>query len=132
MTTWKAIRRIKWDDTYDALMILLKKGINTRKSRKAKKRLDRWTKVFEIEKGHLIYRSNIPQPDQIDSDGKPLLNIYARPKTYRVVPPAQKEGVILKLYHSSADGGFRGVVPLWRKLQAQTIRISRPDVAMVL
>ena len=38
MTTWKAIRRIKWAETYDALMMLIKKGINTRKSRKAKKR----------------------------------------------------------------------------------------------
>jgi hypothetical protein len=122
---------MKWDETYDALMLLIKKGINTRKSRKAKKRLERWTKIFEINKGHLIYGSNIPQPNQIDRDGKPLLNNYARPKTYRVVPPAQKEGVILKLYHSSADGGFRGVVPLWRKLQSQTIGISWPDVASV-
>ena len=37
MTTWQAIRRIKWDDTYDALVLLIKKGINTRKSIKAKK-----------------------------------------------------------------------------------------------
>ena len=112
--------------------MLIKKGINIRKSRKAKKRLERWTKVFEIDKGHLVYKTDIPQPDQIDRDGKALLNNYTRPKTYRVVPPAQKEGVILKLYHSSADGGFRGVVPLWRKLQSQTIGISRPDVASVL
>ena len=88
-------------------------------SRKTKKILERWTKVFKIEKGHLIYRSNIPQPDQIDSkDGKPLLEAYKRTKTYRVVLPAQKLGVILKLYHSVAGGGFRGVVPLWRKLQS--------------
>ena len=133
MTTWQAIRRIKWDDTYDALVLLIKKGINTRKSIKAKKRLERWTTVFEIDKGHLVYRTTTPQPDQIDSkDGKPLLEAYKRPKTYRVVPPAQKEDVILKLYHSSADGGFRGVVSLWRKLQAQTIGIIRPDVASVL
>ena len=99
MTTWQAIRRIKWDDTYDALVLLIKKGINTRKSIKAKKRLERWTTVFEIDKGHLVYRTTTPQTDQIDTkDGKPLLEAYKRPKTYRVVPPAQKEDVILKLH----------------------------------
>ena len=70
---WTKIRRIP-PETFKDLHILLKTGINPRKSRGAKARLQKWTSYFKLKNNFLILETDILQPDLIDkSTGKGVL-----------------------------------------------------------
>ena len=75
---WRKIRRIP-SDIFRDLHILLKTGINNRKSRGAKARLQNWTSFFKLDNGSLILETDVPQPDLIDqSTGKAVLGTALR------------------------------------------------------
>ena len=61
MASWPSIRRIP-PETFEALHEYLKSGINPRTKKSAKARLARWKKVFELEDGKLVLKTDVPQP----------------------------------------------------------------------
>ena len=69
---WNKIRRIP-PETFKDLHLLLKTGINPRKSRGAKARLQKWTSVFRLDGNYLVLETDVPQPDLVDETGKPVL-----------------------------------------------------------
>ena len=80
---WRKIRRIP-SDTFRDLYILLKTGINARKSRGAKARLQNWTSFFKLDNASLILETDVLPPDLIDkSTGKPVLGTQM--KKYKVI-----------------------------------------------
>ena len=87
---WKKIRRIPPENFWD-LHHLLKTGINPRKSRGSKARLQKWTSYFKLENGSIILETDIPQPDLVDkSSGKPVLGTQMT--KYKVIyDPQQAE-----------------------------------------
>ena len=121
---WTKIRRTP-PETFRDLHILLKTGINPRKSRGAKTRLQKWTSFFKLDNGSLILETDIPQPDLVDkSAGKPILG--SKMKKYKVIyDPKQAEDLIRSYYLTPYAGGFRGVESIYRSISREIIGISR-------
>ena len=87
---WAKIRRIP-PDTFRDLHILLKTGVNPRKSRGAKAQLQKWTSYFKLDGDDLILETDMPQSDLVDkSTGKPVLE--TKITKYKVIyDPQQAE-----------------------------------------
>ena len=120
---WTKIRRIP-PETFKDLHILLKTGINHRKSHGAKARLQKWTSYFKLDNGSLILETDIPQPDLVDkSTGKAILG--TKMTKYKVIyDPQQAEDLIRSYYLAPYAGGFRGVESIYRSLSREIIGIS--------
>ena len=131
MASWPSIRRIP-PETFEALHEYLKSGINPRTKKSAKARLARWKKVFELEDGKLVLKTDVPQPGMVASDGTALLD-SARQRTYKVIyDTSEKDELIKKYYLHPLSGGFRGVASLHEEISRSVIGISNHDVSKVL
>ena len=104
---WNKIRRIP-PKTFKDLQHLLKTGVNPRKPRGAKARLQKWTAFFVLDNDSLILETDIPQPDLVDqSTGKAVLE--TKMKKYKVVhDPQQAEELIRSYYLTPYGGGVPG------------------------
>ena len=128
---WTKIRRIP-PETFRDLHRLLKTGINPRKSRGAKDRLQKWTSFFKLDGDYLVLETDVPQPDLVDkSTGKAVLG--TKMTKYKVIyDPQQAEELIRTYYLAPYAGSFRGVESIYRSLSREIIGISRHQVAKAL
>ena len=100
---WTKIGRIP-PETFRDLHILLKTGVNSRKSRGAKARLQKWTSYFQLDGDSLILETNIPQPDLVNkSTGKAVLG--TKMTKYKVIYDRQQAEDLIKSYYLAPYGG---------------------------
>ena len=128
---WNKICRIP-PEAFKDLHHLLKTGINSRKSRGAKVRLQKWTSFFKLDNNSVILETDIPQPDLVGkSTGKAVLETNMT--KYKVIyDPQQAEELIIKYYLTPYAGEFRGVESICRSISREIIGISRNQVANAL
>ena len=131
--SFKALRAIQWDKSYQPLLVYLQQGIEPKKmSKSSLYRFKQRAEMFELDPAEgaegIIFRTDVLPPELTEVDDK----ILQPERVYKVVPPNEKEQTILAVYQSELAGGFRGVLSLYRKISAQYLGISRADISKVL